>query len=189
MEDAKAIASVTAGGPQSDAKSRDVFFGLCGLGRKIPIRRRTIALGICGLAFLCLSRPAVAGGMLLSPLQTQSTSPPGVLRRHGLGSRNNGRHRPSRLQPVQPEAWGIDFHRHHADDQHSQRLHDGVSAARRPDDDGSRDVGDDGPERACRPGTESTADRRSDHHTLRPERYRRSSSARRRQDNRSTSCS
>jgi len=43
------------------------------------MRRRALWFGIYCLAFVCLSGQAVGGGLILTPLQTQSTSPPGVL--------------------------------------------------------------------------------------------------------------
>ncbi len=73
MSEVTAKADATIGGPQFDAKRRGVLFGLRGLGCSGPMRRRTIAIGIYCLSMLCLSRQAVAGALLATQVQTQST--------------------------------------------------------------------------------------------------------------------
>ena len=91
MAEVKVMAKAMTSGPQSEANGRNVFFGLCGLGRSVPMRRRTIGFAIYCLAFLCLCPQAVAGGgLVLTPVQTQSTSPPGVLTATNWGPGTTG---------------------------------------------------------------------------------------------------
>jgi PEP-CTERM motif len=54
------------------------------------MRRRTIAFELSCIAFLLLSDHPVVGGQILTPLQTQSTSPPGVLVATDWGPGTNG---------------------------------------------------------------------------------------------------
>jgi len=97
------MAKATNSGLQSDAIGRDFFFGLSGLGRSVPMRWRTIGFGIYCLAFLCLSRQAVAGGLVLTPLQTQSTSPPGVLTATNWGPGTTGINAPMIFNQFDPK--------------------------------------------------------------------------------------
>ena len=43
------------------------------------MRRRIVGFGLLGVAWLALSHHPAAGGQIVTPLQTQSTSPPGVM--------------------------------------------------------------------------------------------------------------
>ncbi len=90
MQEVKTFANATTSGPQPEANSRVVFSGWGGGGQSVPIRRLCIRFGISCLAVLFLARQATAGGMLLSPVQTRSTSPAGVLVATNWGSGTTG---------------------------------------------------------------------------------------------------
>ena len=58
---------------------RNVIFRFCRLRRSVSMHRRIFRYELFGLAFLLLSHFPVAGGEVVTPLQTQSTSPAGTL--------------------------------------------------------------------------------------------------------------
>jgi len=90
MAEVRAMATARNIGPHFGENVRSVFFGSCGLERSMPMRRRKIGYGIYCLAILCLSRQAVAGGLTLTPVQTQSTSPAGILTATNWGAGTTG---------------------------------------------------------------------------------------------------
>jgi hypothetical protein len=73
------MAKVATSCPAAKAGGRGVFLGWRDLRGVVSKRRRSGGFGIFCLAFLCLCGQARAGGGLAPVIQTQSTSPPGVL--------------------------------------------------------------------------------------------------------------
>ncbi len=97
------MADAMTNGPQSEANGRDVLGGFRGPGPGVPIGQRAIAFGIYCLAFLWVCRQAVAGGMAVTPLQTQSTSPAGVLVATDLSQGTTGINNPFDFNQFNPK--------------------------------------------------------------------------------------
>jgi hypothetical protein len=74
----------------------------------ITMRPRIVALDICCLAFFFLSEHAIAGGLTLTPLQTQSTSPPGVLVATDWGPGTKGITNPLHFDQFNPKLGSLD---------------------------------------------------------------------------------
>jgi hypothetical protein len=74
----------------------------------ITMRPRIVALDICGLAFLLLSEHAFAGGLTLTPLQTRSTSLPGVLVATDWGPGTKGITNPLHFDQFNPKLGSLD---------------------------------------------------------------------------------
>jgi hypothetical protein len=69
---------------------RTVLLGSCGPRRRVPMRWRTLVFELAWLAALWLSERPAAGGQILTPLQTQSTSAPGILMSTNWGPGTRG---------------------------------------------------------------------------------------------------
>ena len=67
------------------------------------MRRRIIKFALCCLALLLLSHPAMAGGLTVTALQTQSTSPPGVLVATNWGPGTTGITNPLSFEQFNPK--------------------------------------------------------------------------------------
>ena len=134
------------------------------------MRRRTMAFGSYCVVFVCLSHQAVAGGTLVTPLQTQSTSPAGVLVATNWAPGTTGITNPlvfNQFNPNLGTLTAIDITlttniRNDYTDRFQQAP--GLTTIDR------RHIEDHRPERACRPDEESAVDRWSDRHALWPQR-------------------
>jgi hypothetical protein len=108
MAEIHTMADAATDRPQSEVNGRNVLFGLIALRRSALMRPRAIGIGIYFLACLCLCRQGLAGTVTLSPMQTQSTSPPGVLTATNVGVGTAGVNNPLVFNQFNPKLGVLD---------------------------------------------------------------------------------